>query len=455
MKKVILLLSLLLLSSVSSQCVLSNQDKEAHVFRILFLFYPNTEIQNVSGASISEVITKLSDFTNFYSSNTNTSLSIIYEVMIINRTIPISEMANTTIDGQIRYWVMPSTIRYDIESQKIDPKFYESIIAYYGIRWPYVAHGGISYGARGYFGETGFCSIPIAPDNEPISDTYTDFLIEVAVHEFLHVIDDMYESSGDSSFYNPDQMSVWTNYTKPYDYYKWMLNNWPTEKWLSLEYGLNAQLCDNKILVNTTISFPIVQRYESYNVINVSGKISPAIHNLKAQIMIYQNITWELLNETSITSDGLYFFSIQVPRGNLTLKVISPETEKTLKNESAIIYTYYRLVPASNISIIDPNTGEFVQKGKAGSLIQIDADVRNIDFITQPFVSILQIKDPTGATIFINCFSSELAAGQSSALSWFWIPTYRGNYTLEILVVKNLFEPIPYSDKVTSTLVID
>lgn len=266
--------------------------RDVHVFRILFLFY-NTSIQSVSSRSVNKVIERLDEFTSFFRENTGGSVVIMYEYIIINRTILKEEMASTVQGGQIRYWVDPSTIRKDVEKIGKDLSSYDAIIVYYGIRWPYVAHGGISYGAKGFFGETGFISIPIAPDEEPISDKYSDFLIEVAIHEFLHVIDNMYELMGDNSFYNPDEMSKWTSYTRPYDYYVWMLRNWPVKKWFNLKFGFNAKNCSGKIYVSVTFTGEIpatkIKVDGSYLPSNGSIWVEIGNHELSAdkEVMLY------------------------------------------------------------------------------------------------------------------------------------------------------------------------
>jgi hypothetical protein len=317
---------------------LPDYGNRVHVFRVLFLFYPNTELQGVSIESIEKIIGRLNTFTSFFKNNTGGSLEIIYYTITIDRKLYRYEMENITTDGQIRYFVSPSTVRDDIEKLGIDPRFYEAIIVYYGIRWPYVAHGGCSWGAKGYFGETGFISIPIAPDGYIISDKYADFLIEVAVHEFLHVIDDMYEISGDSSFYNPDEMEKWTNYTRPYDYYKWILRNWPSEKWYTLKYGFNIQRKGNKYLINmlSTIS------YKENGMIDITGNVSLPLPNLKIYLYIsVDNETWLLFRETYVLQDSSFKFNIKLSiSGIIHFKLVLPETENVAGIEEKLSPIY-------------------------------------------------------------------------------------------------------------------
>jgi len=65
--------------------------RDVHVFRILFLFY-NTSIQSVSSRSVNKVIERLDEFTSFFRENTGGSVVIVYEYIIINRTILREEM---------------------------------------------------------------------------------------------------------------------------------------------------------------------------------------------------------------------------------------------------------------------------------------------------------------------------------------------------------------------------
>ncbi|RLJ01846.1 MAG: hypothetical protein DRP08_05075 [Candidatus Aenigmatarchaeota archaeon] len=211
---------------------------------------------------------------------------------------------------------------------------------YYCITLPYAAHGGCSWGAKGYFGNTGFSSIPVAPDKYIISDEYADYLIEVAVHEFLHVIDDMYEISGDSSFYNPDEMEKWTNYTRPYDYYKWILRNWPTEKWFTLEYGFNVQVREGKYLVNISSTISLQEN----RTINIQGNITPPVPGLKIRLYIsLDNETWLLLQETNISQGGNFEFNIKLlVFGIIRLKLTVPETEKVAYMEKELHPIYIK-----------------------------------------------------------------------------------------------------------------
>ena len=220
---------------------------DSHIFRVLVLFY-STELQSLSRRTIEKVVERLPRLGSFFWENTGV-VDIRYDYVVMNRSIFRGRMASEVVDGRLVYWVEPSTVKEDVEALGEDLSSYAAIIVYYGIRWPYVAHGGISYGAKGFFGKTGFISIPIAPDREPISDNYADFLIEVAVHEFLHIVDDMYEILGDPSFYSPDEMSKRTNYTVYYDYYKWMLRTWPSKKWFLSFYGYNAKKCNEDVYV--------------------------------------------------------------------------------------------------------------------------------------------------------------------------------------------------------------
>jgi len=339
---VILLLTLLLACTRTTPVSLSLPDSgnKVHVFRILFLFYPNTELRRVSNESIEKIIGRLGKFNSFFKNNTGGSLAIIYYTVTISRELYRYEMENITINEQIRYFVSPYTVRDDIERLGINPRFYEAIIVYYGIRWPYVAHGGCSWGAKGYFGKTGFISIPIAPDSYIISDEYADYLIEVAIHEFLHVIDNMYEISGDSTFYNPDEMEKWTNYTRPYDYYEWILRNWPSKKWFTLKYGLNTQMKGNKYLMNisSTIS------YQENGIINISGSVTLPLPNLKICLYIsLDNETWLLFRETYVLEDGSFKFNVKLlVSGTIRLKLVVPETENVAGIEENLPSIYLK-----------------------------------------------------------------------------------------------------------------
>lgn len=113
-----------------------------------------------------------------------------------------------------------------------------------------------------------------------------------------------------------------------------------------------------------------------------------------------------------------------------------------------------RPVPASGQAFVDPNTGATVTGGTVGTAVGLQAAIENVDVVSKPFTAIFQVKDPNGVVIFISWVSGTLTAGQSLTQAVSWTPSVAGSYTVEVLVVKSLSVPTPYSDKLSSTLAV-
>ncbi|MEM2294472.1 MAG: hypothetical protein QXX41_14465 [Nitrososphaerota archaeon] len=113
-----------------------------------------------------------------------------------------------------------------------------------------------------------------------------------------------------------------------------------------------------------------------------------------------------------------------------------------------------RPVPASNPKFVDPNTGAELTTVSVGQTVMLQATVTNVDAVSKTFTAIFKVKDASGATIYIGWASGTLAPGQSLTQAISWTPTAPGTYTIEILVVKSISDPVPYSDKLTMTLTV-
>ncbi|MEM1587276.1 MAG: hypothetical protein QW457_07600, partial [Candidatus Bathyarchaeia archaeon] len=113
-----------------------------------------------------------------------------------------------------------------------------------------------------------------------------------------------------------------------------------------------------------------------------------------------------------------------------------------------------RPVPASAVKFADPITGAVKTAGKVGEMILIQADVKNVDVVERPCTIVIKVKDAAGVTIHIGTATATLASGQVFTSGVTWVPTLAGDYTIEVLVVKSLAEPTPYSDKITAPLTV-
>jgi len=128
------------------------------------------------------------------------------------------------------------------------------------------------------------------------------------------------------------------------------------------------------------------------------------------------------------------------------------EKSKTFTGTAVVGVPVARPVPASDQKFVDPNTGAEKTSGKVGEAIMLQATVKNVDAVSKPFTAIFKVKDSSGATIFISWVSGTLTSGQSLTPAVSWTPSAAGTYTVEVLVIKSISEPTPYSDKLSMEL---
>ncbi|MEM4609135.1 MAG: hypothetical protein QXI57_05820 [Candidatus Methanomethylicaceae archaeon] len=113
-----------------------------------------------------------------------------------------------------------------------------------------------------------------------------------------------------------------------------------------------------------------------------------------------------------------------------------------------------RPVPASAQKFVDPVTGAEKVSGKVGETIMLQASVKNVDVVDRPFTAIFKVKDAAGVTIFISWITGTLAPGQELSPAVSWTPGMAGSYTIEVLVIKSIAEPTPFSDTISKTFTV-
>jgi len=143
----------------------------------------------------------------------------------------------------------------------------------------------------------------------------------------------------------------------------------------------------------------------------------------------------------------------------ITIEYVDPVTadgkSKVLITKTVVVgVPVERPVPASAVKFADPITGAVKTAGKVGEMILLQAIVKNVDVVEKTCTVVIKVKDAAGATIYIGTATATLAPGQEFAPGITWVPTLAGDYTIEVLVIKSLAEPTPYSDKITAPLTV-
>ncbi|MEM2196989.1 MAG: hypothetical protein QW290_07910 [Sulfolobales archaeon] len=176
-------------------------------------------------------------------------------------------------------------------------------------------------------------------------------------------------------------------------------------------------------------------------------EVSPGVFQLKIQVV-------------SVT--GWVPGAKQIPAklgDTITIEYVDPVTAdgkaNVLLTKTVVVgVPIERPVPASAVKFADPITGAEKTAGKVGEMILLQAVVKNVDVVERVCTVVIKVKDAAGATIYIGTATATLAPGQEFAPGITWVPTLAGDYTIEVIVVKSLAEPTPYSDKITATLTV-
>ncbi|MEM0232038.1 MAG: hypothetical protein QXG78_02890, partial [Candidatus Methanomethyliaceae archaeon] len=130
------------------------------------------------------------------------------------------------------------------------------------------------------------------------------------------------------------------------------------------------------------------------------------------------------------------------------------EKSKTFTATAIVGVPIERPVPASAQKFVDPVTGAEKVSGKVGETVMLQASVKNVDVVDRPFTAIFKVKDAAGVTIFISWITGTLAPGQELSPAVSWTPGMAGSYTIEVLVIKSIAEPTPFSDTISKTFTV-
>ncbi|MFZ5518004.1 MAG: FlgD immunoglobulin-like domain containing protein [Candidatus Zhuqueibacterota bacterium] len=131
------------------------------------------------------------------------------------------------------YVFPPTEAAKDLRRRGIDPGSYDYVFAYYSwrnSRKTWTGYGGYTYG--GYkFSSDLFYFLAQPTIHGQVEDEL------ITIHEFIHLLDHIFERRGAKEFYSPHHKSLFTTFTQEIDYFEWMLETWPSEKWLLLNTG--------------------------------------------------------------------------------------------------------------------------------------------------------------------------------------------------------------------------
>lgn len=235
---------------------------------VVVVLYAATFCKTLSPAEIERFHREVAEFQHFYEQSVGDRMRLALHFLRIDRVLGADEITQVSPD---RYYLAREDIESELEAYGLNTPRVDEVIAFYA--WDNVnregaalAYGGGAVGPDGQFlGDAGYNSQGVfAWDPGRIS--------QIAIHEVLHNIDDMFNRSGmGDAFLNADSMSRnmermvrerpgyflpefddaymlrWAGrelrgeegypWHLQLKYYGWMLDRTPAEDWLRLDYG--------------------------------------------------------------------------------------------------------------------------------------------------------------------------------------------------------------------------
>jgi len=153
------------------------------------------------------------------------------DTLLIDRLL--SDKNFTYQDDQWGYFLAPDEVRMDLIQRNVTEIEYDLIFVFYS--WwnsnsSWSGYSGYTLkNAKLFNRKLPFLAQPVT--TEKIEDEKT------AIHEFLHLLDNMYQENGEHQFYSPHHRALYTTFDRDDDYFEWILETWPADKWFDLKIG--------------------------------------------------------------------------------------------------------------------------------------------------------------------------------------------------------------------------
>jgi len=219
----------------------------------LFVIYPNYQdpeagIKRLSLYDIEQLYQNIIQLQQYFWDHTYI-LDIQADTIYVNRLLTDDNF--TYQDERWGYFLSPEPVVRDLSRKHIRVFDYDFIFVYYswwnsGASWT----GYCGYSFKNYRlkdKSISFLGQPVAAGK--IGDETT------AIHEFLHLLQNLFQESGEPRFYSPHFRTLYTTFETDADYFDWMLETWQTSKWFKLNRGQALQRDSLDSLFKTSRTF--------------------------------------------------------------------------------------------------------------------------------------------------------------------------------------------------------
>jgi len=245
----------------------------------LFIIYknyvdPETGEKTLNQNDLNTLYQNIINFQRYFWDHTYI-LQINADTLLMDRLL--SDDNFTYQDNQWGYFLSPDVVSVDLIQRNYNKKEYDFIFVYYS--WwnspsSWSGYSGYTFKDHKILNKkVSFLAQPVTPgevDNE-----------RTAIHEFLHLLDHLFEESGENQFYSPHHRTLYTTFNKDEDYYEWILETWQSNKWFNLKKGQFIHQKDvTWLLEPTKISFEPKILILSQNYPNPFNKITTIIYRI-------------------------------------------------------------------------------------------------------------------------------------------------------------------------------
>lgn len=213
----------------------------------LFIIYtkyldPEVGEKRLDEKDIDKLQENISNFQHYFWDHTHI-IQIHVDTLIIERML--SDKDFTYQDNKWGYFLAPTEVNIDLIQRNITEIDYDFIFVYYSwwnSKSSWSGYSGYTLKDAKFLNKKlPFLAQPVTAGN--IEDAKT------AIHEFIHLLDILYDISGERQFYSPHHRALYTTLDSNEDYFEWILETWQADKWFDLNIG---QIVNRKDMIWAT-----------------------------------------------------------------------------------------------------------------------------------------------------------------------------------------------------------
>ncbi|MBN2011326.1 T9SS type A sorting domain-containing protein [candidate division KSB1 bacterium] len=312
----------------------------------LFVFYPATSWVDdqrfiLSKEAKDQLFDNIQQLDSFLWEHTHLLTLKIDTVYASSNLVPTDF---TLLDEKSGYLLSPAHLDRIKQSQNVNPAMYDFIFTYYP--WNNSLKHWVGY--HGYvFQESRNSSTDRPLAAQPVAGNIT-LGFQVTVHEFMHIIESLVPDNSESTWPSPDEMEMNTTFVNELDYYAWMLESWPANRWFDMKSANTTTVYAQPNLVDSDVpgEFMLMQNYpnpfNSSTIIQyrIPDRLNSDQHQVSLKIysllgecvktLVFESqaageyaVRWDGTNEENYAvPTGMYFYRLSFYNQNQVRKLL-------------------------------------------------------------------------------------------------------------------------------------